>query len=65
MKKLLSEVINDIKPSKEYENEILDKANSIINKINKNIKYAKAVLGIHALLYRFVFCCFEDCKVFY
>ena len=45
MKKLLSEVIDDIKPSKEYEKEILDKANNIINKINKDIKYAKAVLG--------------------
>jgi len=45
MKQLLSEVINDIKPSKEYENEILAKADSIINKLNKNIIYAKAVLG--------------------
>ena len=45
MKQLLSEVINDIKPSKEYEKEILNKANSIINKINKSIKDAKAVLG--------------------
>jgi tRNA nucleotidyltransferase (CCA-adding enzyme) len=45
MKKLLSEVINDIKPGKEYEKNILEKANSIINKINKGIKPAKAVLG--------------------
>ena len=45
MKKLLSEVIDDIKPSKEYEVEILNKANNIINKINKDIKDAKAVLG--------------------
>jgi len=45
MKKLLSEVIDDIKPSKEYEVEILNKANNIINKINKDIKHAKAVLG--------------------
>lgn len=45
MKQLLSEVIKDIKPSKEYEKEILGKANSIINKINKGIKGAKAVLG--------------------
>ena len=45
MKKLLLEVIGDIKPSKEYEKEILDKANNIINKINKDIKDAKAVLG--------------------
>jgi len=45
MKQLLLEVINEIKPSKEYENEILNKANNIINIINKNIKDAKAVLG--------------------
>jgi len=45
MKQLLAEVINDIKPSKEYEKEILEKANNIINKINKGIKQAKAVLG--------------------
>jgi tRNA nucleotidyltransferase (CCA-adding enzyme) len=45
MKHLLSEVINDIKPSREYEKEILDKANSIILKVNKNIKDAKAILG--------------------
>ena len=45
MKKLLLEVIKDIKPSKQYEKEILDKAKSIINKINKGIKDAKAVLG--------------------
>ncbi|MCH8004418.1 MAG: CCA tRNA nucleotidyltransferase [Nanoarchaeota archaeon] len=45
MKKLLSEVINEIKPSNEYEKEILGKANNIIYKINKNIKDAKAVLG--------------------
>jgi len=45
MKKLLSEVLNEIKPSKEYEKDILDKANSIIHKINKGIKDAKTVLG--------------------
>tara|TARA_Y100000031_G_scaffold56753_1_gene64427 strand:- start:5339 stop:6580 length:1242 start_codon:yes stop_codon:yes gene_type:complete len=45
MKKLLSEVIDDIKPSKEYEKDILEKSNSIINKINKGIKDAKVVLG--------------------
>ena len=45
MKKLLSEVLNDIKPSKDYEEEILKKAYNIINRINKNIKNAKAVLG--------------------
>lgn len=45
MKKLLSEVLSDIRPTKEYEKEILNKANNIINKINKDIKHAKAVLG--------------------
>jgi len=45
MKKLLSEVINEIRPSREYEEEILIKANSIIKIINKNIKHVKAVLG--------------------
>ena len=45
MKKLLSEVLEDIKPSREYEKEILDKANYIINRINKGLKDAKAVLG--------------------
>ena len=43
--KLLSEVLNGIKPSREYEEEILKKANSIINRINENVKNAKAVLG--------------------
>jgi len=45
MKQLLLEAIEDIKPSKEYEEDILGKANSIINKINKGIKDAKAILG--------------------
>jgi len=45
MKELLSEVIKDIRPSEKYEKEILDKASSIINKLNKNIKDAKSVLG--------------------
>ena len=45
MKQLLSEVINEIKPSKEYENEILNKANNIINIINKSIKEEKAAIG--------------------
>ena len=38
MKQLLSEVIKDITPSREYEKEVLSKASSIINKINKGIK---------------------------
>tara|TARA_Y100000031_G_C8219707_1_gene385245 strand:- start:313 stop:1554 length:1242 start_codon:yes stop_codon:yes gene_type:complete len=45
MKKLLSEAIEDIKPDKDYEKEILGKANNIINRINKGLKNAKAVLG--------------------
>ncbi len=45
MKKLLSEVLNNIKPNKQYKKEILDKANSIIKKINKGVKDAKAILG--------------------
>ena len=45
MKKLLSEVLNDIRPTKEYEKEILDKADQIIGRMNKNLKDAKAILG--------------------
>ena len=44
MKKLLSKVLIEIKPSKEYEKEILGKANFIINKI-KNLKDVKVILG--------------------
>src|SRR3989344_347981 len=43
--KLLSEVLDDIKPSNEYEKDILNKADQIINRINKSIRDAKAVLG--------------------
>ena len=43
--KLLSEALNDIKPNREYEEEILKKADNIIDRINKNVKNAKAVLG--------------------
>lgn len=45
MKKLLSEVLSGIRPSNEYEKEILDKANQIINNINKSVRDANAVLG--------------------
>jgi tRNA nucleotidyltransferase (CCA-adding enzyme) len=45
MKKLLSEVIVSIRPEREYEREILEKANSIIYNINRNLKHAKAILG--------------------
>ena len=43
--KLLKEVIEDIKPSKTYEKEILGRVGSIINKINKVLRNAKAILG--------------------
>ena len=45
MKKLLNEAIESIKPDKNYEKEILEKANSIIKKINSSLKDAKVVLG--------------------
>ncbi len=45
MEKLLKEVLQEIRPSKEYEKEILNKADQIINKINKSIRDAKAALG--------------------
>jgi tRNA nucleotidyltransferase (CCA-adding enzyme) len=45
MQKILNKVLEEIKPSKKDEKEVLSKANSIINKINKNIKDAKAILG--------------------
>ncbi len=45
MKNLLSEVLEDIRPNKGYEQEILEKASKIIKAINKGIKDAKAILG--------------------
>jgi len=45
MKKLLSEVLRDVKPNMEYEKEILGKADSIIYTINKDLRDAKAILG--------------------
>src|SRR3989338_10974834 len=45
MKKLLSEVIREITPDSKYEKEILNKADSLIKKINSGLKHAKAVLG--------------------
>ena len=45
LKNILSEALEDIKPKKEYEKEILNKASGIISKINKGIKDAKAILG--------------------
>ena len=43
--KLLKEVVNGIKPSKDYEKEIFNKVADIIKKINKRLKDGKAVLG--------------------
>jgi len=45
MKKLLKQVISSIKPDKEYETQILGKANSIIKKLNSGLKDSKAKLG--------------------
>lgn len=45
MKNTISKVLKDIKPSKEEEFQIKDRANSILIKINKNLKDAKAILG--------------------
>lgn len=45
MKKLLKEVIEEIRPDKGYEKEILGKANKIISELNKGLKDCKAVLG--------------------
>jgi tRNA nucleotidyltransferase (CCA-adding enzyme) len=45
MKQFLLDVLNDIKPSPEYEKDVLARADSIIKKINKGLKDAKAVLG--------------------
>ena len=45
IKKILNEVLEEIQPGKNYEAEIFDKLNSIIKKINKSQKYARALLG--------------------
>ncbi len=45
IEKLLKEVLLEIRPSREYEKEILGKADNIISSINKGIKDAKALLG--------------------
>lgn len=45
MKSLLAGVLKEIRPDKEYEDEILEKAGKIIGIINKGMKDAKAVLG--------------------
>ena len=43
--KLLKEVVEEIKPDKDYEKDILDKVDSIIKEINKKLKDGKAILG--------------------
>ncbi len=45
MKKILANVLKEIKPSKEEEKEVRDRVNLILKKINKNLKDAKAILG--------------------
>lgn len=45
MMKILKEVLDEIKPSKEDEKKIKGKINNLLKKLNKNLKYAKAVLG--------------------
>ena len=45
IKKILDEVLKDIEPDRIYEREIFGKLNLIIEKINKNQKYIKAILG--------------------
>ena len=45
MENLLKEVLLEIRPTQEYEKEILGKANKIVSAINKGIKDAKAILG--------------------
>ncbi len=43
--KLLNDVLKEIKPTKEEEKKVLDSVNSVLKRINKNLIYAKAVLG--------------------
>ena len=43
--KFLKEVVENVKPSKDYEKEILDRVNTIIGKINRKLKDGKAILG--------------------
>ncbi len=45
MKDIISEALNEIKPNKEEEKLVLGRANSILSKINKNLRDAKAILG--------------------
>ena len=41
MKELFSNVIKEVTPNKDYENDILNKTDDIIKKLNKNIKDVK------------------------
>jgi len=45
MEKLFNSVLKKIKPTKKEEKKVFDRVNQILNKINKNIKDAKAILG--------------------
>jgi len=45
MKEIYLNVLERIRPDKEYENNILKKTNELIKKIDESIKHAKAVLG--------------------
>ena len=45
MKRLIEDVIKEIKPSKEEERIVLDSISRILNRINKVLKNAKAILG--------------------
>jgi len=45
MKRLLSEIINGIKPDRKYEENILSRTDNIIKKLNKTVRGAEAILG--------------------
>ncbi len=42
---ILNKILEEIKPTKEYQLSVLTRAKNIIDKLNKNLKDAKAVLG--------------------
>ena len=45
IKLILEEVLKEIQPDKNYEKEIFEKLNGIMNKINRNQRHIKAILG--------------------
>ncbi len=45
MKKILIDVLKDIKPTEKEEKDVYDKVMVVLNKINKSLKNAKAILG--------------------